>query len=88
MMLATSEDGRVIGGARSFGPESRAVLWLDEQPQYIEDYLRANGVPDAFENWVNTGFITGVSRDGRVIVGQGAGPFNFQGYIVILPPMS
>ena len=87
MMLATSEDGRVIGGARSFGPESRAVLWLDGEPQYLEDYLRANGVSDAFENWINTGFITGVSRDGRVIVGQGAGPLNFQGYIVILPPM-
>jgi uncharacterized membrane protein len=85
MMLATSEDGNVIGGARSFGPQSEAVLWLDEEPQYIADYLRDNGVSDAFDGWINTGFITGVSRDGRVIVGQGAGPINFQGYIIILP---
>jgi uncharacterized membrane protein len=88
MMLASSEDGRVIGGARSFGLESRAVLWIDKEPQYIEDYLRANGVPDAFNGWINTGFISGVSRDGRVIVGQGAGPINFQGYVVILPPLN
>ena len=85
MMLATSEDGRVIGGARSFGPQSDAILWLDFEPHYIDDYLEANGVTDAFDGWINTGFITGVSRNGRVIVGQGAGPVNFQGYIIILP---
>ncbi len=84
-MLSTSEDGRVIGGSRSFGPEAAAVLWLDNEPHFLKDYLRANGVPEAFENWINTGFITGVSRDGRVLVGQGAGPTTFQGYVVILP---
>ncbi len=84
-MYATSEDGRVIGGSRSFGPEADAVLWLDNEPQFLKDYLRANGVPEAFENWINTGFITGVSRNGRVLVGQGAGPTTFQGYVVILP---
>jgi hypothetical protein len=87
MMLATSEDGRVIGGASSFGLDSEAVLWLDGEPQFIRAYLRANGVTDAFAGWVNTGFITGVSRDGRTIVGQGAGPFNFQGYVIVLPPL-
>jgi probable HAF family extracellular repeat protein len=85
MMLATSEDGRVIGGAHSFGPDSEAVLWLDGEPLFIKDYLRANGVSDAFEGWINTGFITAVSIDGRVIVGQGAGPITFQGYIIVLP---
>jgi hypothetical protein len=51
----------------------------------LKDYLRANGVPNAFEGWINTGFITGMSRDGRVLVGYGAGPRNFTGYIVIMP---
>lgn len=88
MMLATSENGRVIGGASSFGPDSEAVLWLDGEPQFIKAYLRANGVTDAFQGWINTGFITGVSRDGRVIVGNGAGPQYFQGYIIILPPLN
>lgn len=85
MMLATSEDGSVIGGSRSFGLTADAILWLDFGPVFVEDYLRANGVEDAFENWINTGFITGVSRDGRTVVGQGAGPINFQGYVIILP---
>jgi hypothetical protein len=60
-------------------------MWIDREPHYLKDYLRANGVPLAFEGWVNTGFVTGMSRDGRVLVGQGAGRRNFQGYIVILP---
>jgi probable HAF family extracellular repeat protein len=84
MMLATSDDGRVIGGAQSFGLESEAVLWIDRVPSYLKDYLRANGVPDAFEGWVNTGFINAVSPDGRILVGYGAGRRNFQGYLVIL----
>jgi probable HAF family extracellular repeat protein len=84
MMLATSNDGRVIGGAQSFGLESEAVLWIDRSPVYLKDYLRANGVPNAFDGWVNTGFINGVSPDGRVLVGYGAGRRDFQGYIVIL----
>jgi probable HAF family extracellular repeat protein len=84
VMLATSDDGRVIGGGHSFGLESEAVLWIDRSPTYLKDYLRANGVPNAFEGWQNTGFITGVSPDGRVLVGYGAGPRDFQGYLVIL----
>ena len=82
--LATSDDGRVIGGGHSFGLESEAVLWIDRSPAYLKDYLRANGVPNAFEGWVNTGFITGVSPDGRVLVGYGAGRRDFQGFLVIL----
>lgn len=83
--LATSEDGRVVGGSHSFGLEAESVLWIDREPTYLKDYLRANGVPNAFEGWVNTGFITAISRDGRTLVGYGAGPRNFQGFIVILP---
>jgi probable HAF family extracellular repeat protein len=82
-----SEDGRVIGGAQGFGLEREAVIWIDRSPHYLKDYLRANGVPDAFEDWVNTGAITAVSRDGRVLVGYGAGVRDFTGYIVILPPL-
>jgi probable HAF family extracellular repeat protein len=81
---ATSDDGRVIGGGHSFGLESEAILWLDKQPFYLKDYLRAHGVPNAFEGWVNTGTIEDISPDGRVLVGFGAGPRDFKGYIVIL----
>ena len=72
------------GGSQSFGLDSEAVLWINRSPTYLKDYLRAHGVPDAFEGWVNTGFINGVSSNGRILVGYGAGPTDFQGYIVIL----
>jgi len=84
VMFSTSEDGRVIGGSQSFGLEADAVLWIDRSPSYLKDYLRAHGVPTAFDGWINTGFITGVSSNGRILVGYGAGPKDFQGYIVIL----
>jgi probable HAF family extracellular repeat protein len=84
LMMATSEDGRVVGGAHSFGLESESILWIDGEPNYLKDYLRENGIPDAFEGWVNTGFITAVSSDGRVLAGYGAGPRTFTGFVVIL----
>ena len=71
-------------GAQSFGLESEAVLWIDRSPSYLKDYLKAHGVPTVFDGWVNTGFITGVSPNGRILVGHGAGPKGFQGYLVIL----
>jgi hypothetical protein len=87
LVQETSEDGRVMGGAFSFGLESESLVWFDGQPFFLKDYLRANGVPDAFEGWVNTGFVTGVSSDGRTLVGYGAGTRTFQGFIVVLPEL-
>jgi probable HAF family extracellular repeat protein len=84
-MLATSDDGRVIGGAFSFGLDSEALLWLNGQGHYLSQFLRDNGYPNAFRGWVNTGFVTGVSADGRTLVGYGAGPRALQGYMMILP---
>jgi probable HAF family extracellular repeat protein len=83
---ATSDDGRVIGGSQNVGgsTDSDAVIWIDGSPSYLKDYLRANGVPDAFETWVNTGTITDISPDGRVLVGWGAAAAGFRGYMVIL----
>ena len=87
-MLGLSDDGRVIGGALSFGLDAESVVWFDGEPIPLRDYLRANGVPDAFEGWINTGFIQDVSRDGRTLVGYGAGPRAFQGFLVVLPELA
>ena len=84
LMQSTSEDGRVVGGAQSFGLESESILWIDGAPHYLKDYLRERGISDAFEGWVNTGFINAVSSDGRVLAGFGAGPRTFQGFVVVL----
>jgi uncharacterized membrane protein len=84
LVQSTSEDGRIVGGAQSFGLESDSILWIEGQPHYLKDYLRENGIPDAFEGWVNTGFINAVSRDGRILAGFGAGRRTFTGFVVIL----
>ena len=84
-MLATSEDGRTIGGSFSFGLDSESVIWIDGRAYFLADYLRDHGYPDAFRGWVNTGFVTSVSADGRTLVGYGAGPAAFQGFLVVLP---
>ncbi len=88
LMLSTSDDGRVIGGSLSFGLDAESVVWFDGEPFFLRDYLRAHGVPDAFDGWVNTGFVTGVSADGRTLVGYAAGPRTFQGFVVVLPELA
>ena len=82
----TSDDGRVIGGGQNVGGsnDSNAIIWIDGSPSYLKDYLQANGVPNAFATWINTGEITDVSPDGRILVGWGAALGGFRGYIVIL----
>lgn len=87
LMLTTSEDGRVIGGSLSFGLDAESLIWFDGKPFLLQDYLRANGLPDAFRGWVNTGFVQAVSPDGRTLVGYGAGPIGFQGFMVLLPEL-
>jgi probable HAF family extracellular repeat protein len=83
---ATSDDGSVIGGSQAVAssPDSDAIIWIDRKPAYLKEFLQANGVPDAFRTWVNTGAITGVSPDGRILVGTGAALAGFRGYMVIL----
>jgi probable HAF family extracellular repeat protein len=83
---ATSDDGSVIGGGQAVAssPDSDAIIWIDRKPAYLKEFLQVNGVPGAFQTWINTGSIRGVSPDGRVLVGTGAALGGFRGYIVIL----
>jgi probable HAF family extracellular repeat protein len=83
---ATSDDGQLIGGGQDVGSssDSNAVVWIGGRPAYLKDLLRANGVPSAFDSWVNTGKITGMTPDGHILVGWGAAALGFRGYIVVL----
>jgi uncharacterized membrane protein len=83
---ASSDDGQVIGGSQSVGgsADSNAVIWIGGQPTYLKEFLQANGLPNAFRTWINTGTITGISPDGRVLVGWGAALGGFRGYMVVL----
>jgi len=84
---AISDNGRVVAGGHGAEGARDAVLWIDGKESYLKDYLRAHGVPDAFQGWINTGEIDGVSPDGRVLVGWGAAIGGFRGYVVILPDL-
>lgn len=81
----TSEDGRIVVGEQGVGTaDTDAIIWINRTPHYLKDYLRANGIPDAFQNWPRTGQLSDVTPDGRILVGWGAAPGGFRGYIVIL----
>ena len=83
--LATSDDGRIVVGQQGIGSDdTEAVIWIDRTPHYLKDYLRANGIPDAFQRWFKTGSLTGVTPDGRILVGQGPALGGFNSYMVIL----
>ena len=90
---AVSDDGRVMGGDIEFNiaqGDEESVIWFDGEPVYLRDYLRDNGYPDAFKDHANTGKITAVSADGRVLVGHNGGLFgavNRWGFIIILPEL-
>jgi uncharacterized membrane protein len=83
---ATSDDGQVIGGGQDVGgsADSNAIVWIGGRPAYLKELLQANGVPEAFATWVNTGKITGMTPDGHILVGYGAAALGFRGYIVVL----
>ena len=87
LVEAISDDGRLMGGSLSFGLEAQSLIWIDGQVHFLKDYLRQNGIRDAFEGWVNTGFVTAVSPDGRTLVGYGAGQRTFQGFMVLMPEL-
>jgi uncharacterized membrane protein len=92
-IYAVSDDGRVMGGDIQFdvaAGDEESVLWFDGEPVFLRDYLRDHGYPDAFEGHFNTGRITGISPDGRTIVGHNGGPFgavNRYAFVVILPEL-
>ena len=90
---AVSDDGRVVGGDIQFDTaagDEDSVIWFDGEPTYLRDYLRSHGYPDAFKDDFNSGRITAVSPDGRVLVGHNGGPYgtvNRYGFIIILPEL-
>ena len=87
-MLATSDDGRVIGGRVLVRPRQRVAGVVRRRGVLPEGLpARRTACPDAFEGWINTGFVQSVTPDGRTLVGYGAGPTTFQGYMVVLPEL-
>jgi probable HAF family extracellular repeat protein len=70
--FAISTDGRVIGGYGSDERGRQATLWIDRMPRALEDVLLDEGatLPDGW----SLREIRALSRDGRVLVGNGVNP--------------
>ncbi len=79
-----SDDGSVIVGWSGFGGDRAAFIWIEGAGlQRLDDYLAAEGITGA-EGWT-LATATGVSADGRVIVGWGFDPsFAIRGFRVDL----
>ncbi len=65
---AVSGDGSVIVGQLRQGAADRAFRWANGQMQTVEDWLEDNGVELGGSDFTTTA--TGVSEDGKVIVGD------------------
>ena len=63
---------------------SNAIVWIGGGPAYPEGPPAGRRYTNAFDTWVNTGKITGMTPDGHILVGWGAAALGFRGYIVVL----
>jgi len=79
-------DGSLICGANGGSPLTRrAILWTNNQPNDLLDVLNSMGT-QGISSYTTLGSCTGISRDGRVIVGVGNTPGGPTGsWIVIFP---
>jgi hypothetical protein len=83
-----SEDGTRIAGANGGSPFTRkAILWINNQPNDLLTYLTGLGTT-GLSGYTSLGSCTGISKDGRVIIGVGSGaPFGMPagGWVVVFP---
>lgn len=83
----TQNGGTVVGNTGFFDdPPRAAVIWRKEVgSMLLADYLAEVGiaVPDG---WDLSGGLTGISADGRTLVGWGSGPLGAQSYVITIDP--
>jgi uncharacterized membrane protein len=83
----TADGNTVVGNTGFFDdPPRAAVIWRkDIGSVMLADYLAEQGivVPDG---WDLSGGLTGISADGRTLVGWGTGPLGGQSYVITIDP--
>ncbi len=83
----TANGNTVVGNTGFFDdPPRAAVIWRkDVGSMMLADYLAEQNiiVPDG---WDLSGGLTGISADGRTIVGWGTGPLGTQSYVIRIDP--
>ncbi len=83
--LDVSDDGSVVVGV-SLGEGSIAFLWeRGKGMRRMEDVLLDYGIDISEYGWFNLQSATGVSADGRTIIGFGAGPNGPEAWIAHIP---
>lgn len=83
---AVSDDGSVVVGT-SYGPGQFATIWTPSRGiERLVDYLAASGV--VVPGGVNLVEATGISADGRTIVGTGNTTTQALGFVVTIPAPS
>ncbi len=81
---AVSGDGRLVAGFGSDERGQQAVIWLDRDPRALADVLLEVGV-ELPEGW-SLRELRAISRDGRVLIGNGVNPQgDVQAFRVKLP---
>jgi hypothetical protein len=79
----TANGDTVVGNTGFFDdPPRAAVIWRRSAgSMMLADYLAEEGIviPDG---WDLSGGLTGISADGRTIVGWGTGPLGAQSYVI------
>lgn len=81
--FAVNEDGSVIGGASGIGPMRQAIVWFNGKPILLESWLKNRGVDT--KGW-SLNSVTGVSADGKTLIGWGSGPqFPYEAFAVLIP---
>lgn len=83
----TANGNTIVGNTGFFDdPPRAAVIWRkDVGSMMLADYLAEQNiaVPDG---WDLSGGLTGISADGRTIVGWGTGPLGAQSYVIRIDP--
>lgn len=81
--FAVNEDGSVIGGTSGIGAMRQAIVWFNGKPILLDSWLKNRGVDTT--GW-SLNSVTGVSPDGKTLVGWGYGPrFPFEAFAVQIP---
>jgi probable HAF family extracellular repeat protein len=81
--LGVSDDGTVVVGFSGFGADRDAFIWIEgEGMTKLDNWIVAQGITDA--GGVDLGTATGISANGRVIVGWGFVGFQYHGWRIDL----
>jgi probable HAF family extracellular repeat protein len=86
LAYGTSGDGSIVVGLGASAVGFEAFRWTnDGGMQSLWDYLLANGVDPAASGWSSPNSASGISPDGRTVVGWGVRNGNVEAFRAVVP---